>query len=197
MATKSAFKVGVRVRIIDTDSAYCNDVGNIVSLHVKTSGASIQLDNGDAVQFSLANLMPEATVTGAIVRQLAEARAESIKEEEAAKARRQREMVTRYINKRRDDAASTPVYGINPQHNLCCEGDPILYGKIAPGNFFSERITVQNHTRWGVPEVNVNWSALGAVTPEHALAFAAMLTTAAQDAIAIRNELEATLNIEV
>lgn len=59
---------------------------------------------------------------------------------------------------------------------------------------FSDRITIYARRKsilGGLPEVEINWSALGSATPEEALRFAEGLTRAAHLALGKRAELEA------
>lgn len=72
------------------------------------------------------------------------------------------------------------------------------YSKRISDDYYETRITVYDRPAWnGMPDVHLNWSALGNVSPEEALSFATALAAAAGEAIALREQRERALFIVV
>jgi hypothetical protein len=73
----------------------------------------------------------------------------------------------------------------------------VIWGEQQPNGFISKSIEVTGEMRRGVPEVSVNWSSCGAVSPERAMAMGTALIEAAKEAQMVRELMENEAGIVV
>ncbi len=187
------------VRVIDRNSAHVGRVGVVVSISRARKEYSVRLcmrsDAPEVVatfDFDSLQLDREVSATqlDALLKRRDELKAAHDAQQVEYEARRKQRELEAY----REQRAQVVAPMVREQRESV-----VVFGQ-ARGNYTSDRITI--YTRQAsfqryTPNVQVNWSALGSVSPEEALAFAQALAAAAVEAMAIRDQQERALGIEL
>jgi hypothetical protein len=187
------------VRITKTDSLQFGRLGIVTSVSKSTGRITVELAQtpDDQIEsltvaahdvtldkFVEASVLPEFDAQRAANRAAYEARVAVIAAEREATYRdeyiaKRRQPVTPFVREVRDERYT-------------------IFGEQRDNGWVRDMITISNRTNWKVqPDVNVNWSAVGEVSPEEALAFAQALAAAAVEAMAIRAQREREAGITI
>lgn len=193
------------VRVVNIDSLHVSRVGVVESVSRVSNSFTVRLlqtaTQAEVVAtFERDDLKHDNDVSTFELTQLIE-RHDVLAAEEAAKqseyeARAKQREIDAYLEQRNANVAPLEreqrdhgvIFG---QRRACSNG---------VDTYISDRITIYTHSTFGrrhTPSVSVNWSALGSVTPEEALAFAQSLAAAAVEAMAIRSQRERELGISI
>lgn len=190
-ATKIA--KGTAVRILTPGHDFNKKA--LVTLVSRTGPTQVKLEDGSVRSFSSEGLIAELDVTSAIIEVATQRQLNWKAEEEAWKLEQARREQDKYIAKRREHVV--PTFSRETKSR---SENYIEYGKPYDDGTVNSYATI-NHAKFGLsgkmPNVTVNWAAIGSVAPEDAIAFATMLLAAAQEALAIRAEQEAALGITI
>lgn len=201
---RSTSLIGTRIRIIDTTSTFCLQVGTVIETRkFRIAGEwyrelKLELADGRTARVTGCEWVYESDFTVEMLVSVQKQLEDNKRRYDSFVARRQAEARLEYVAKR---TAPTPTYVRNPNHSPSSRS--IGYGEMklsaAQGErYFSESIYIWTpESESGVPRTEVNWFAIGGVSPEHAIAFANAIIAAANEAIEIRAEAERAAGIVI
>lgn len=197
--TSLTIRTGSAVRLIDEHDDNCGRIGEVTSISRDKTMLTVRLlQTADKVEVLVKKAqycfrLDRDIDANELVRLQAIPVARAAKAQadmEAYVAKRNAQAVAKYVAER-----TTPVAPLVRE----ARSHGTIWGEQRNG-YISDSITIYpNGMTFGVPvpNVTVNWSACGSVSPEEALAFAQSLAAAAIEAMAIRAQKEQDLGITI
>lgn len=195
-------KKGSEVRIIEVRSAFDAEmIGTLWTVAaMRSKGTQVDLvrtvegKTETRLQYDVAYVAPEENVTQEVLDELEARRVAAVAARETRREEFNRERfnqrVQHLLHARKADQA-LPVKGAVHERVL---GDTtyIEYDPFNAQRMERERVSVsvRQNEYPALPEVSVNWSAIGSVTPEQALLFGRTIVRAAERALLERAALE-------